>query len=63
MDCEEKLQMCFGLMLKCWLIMHILVMLSLLTLLLEQTRSQGLFGVFLGFNHFRETVIFGVVLL
>jgi hypothetical protein len=61
MDCEEKITNLF------WADAKMLVDYAhfgaLLTLLLEQTRSEGLFGVFLGFNHFRETVIFGVVLL
>ena len=42
--------------------MHILVMLLVLTLLLEQTRKRP-FGVFVGFNQFRETVVFGVVFM
>ena len=37
-------------------------MFLVLTLLLEQTRKVSLFGVFVGFNQFRETVVFGVVL-
>ena len=49
-------------MLKCSLTMHILVMLLVLTLLLEQTRKRP-FGVFVGFNQFRETVVFGVVFM
>ena len=49
-------------MLKCSLTTYILVMFLVLTLLLEQTRKVSLFGVFVGFNQFRETVVFGVVL-
>ena len=49
-------------MLKCSPTTHILVMFLVLTLLLEQTRKVSLFGVFVGFNQFRETVVFGVVL-
>lgn len=43
--------------------MHTLVMLFPLTLPLEQNKESRPFGVFIGFNQFRETVVFGGALM
>jgi zinc finger SWIM domain-containing protein 3 len=48
MDREEQIANISGLMLKCSLTMHILVMLLVLTLLLEQTERVGLLVYLLG---------------
>lgn len=43
--------------------MHILAMLSVSILLFGTNKESWPFGVFVGFNQFRETVVFGAVLM